>query len=261
MPGDVSLDPMRTGAAERTPKGWVARFGAYDGRPPDARDAVAAILDEVRAGGGGRLELWVEQAEAADDDAPRRAGFTHWRDLWQLRCALPEVVAAHPAELVTRAFTDADAAEFLAVNNRAFDWHPEQGSLTLDDLRARRREPWFDADGFRLHERPDAQGRTRLAGFCWTKVHPARPAGTLGAADPGDPALGEIYAIAVDPDFHGQGLGGPMTLAGLRWLADHGLATGMLYVESDNHAANRVYERLGFTRHHIDRAWVLDVAP
>jgi mycothiol synthase len=109
-------------------------------------------------------------------------------------------------------------------------------------------EPWFDADGFLLHERDG-----RLAGFCWTKVHPAEPA-------LGDPPMGEIYAIAIDPDFHGQGLGGPMTLAGLAWLAAQGLTVGMLYVESDNHPAVRTYERIGFTVHHVDRAYTLDVS-
>jgi predicted N-acetyltransferase YhbS len=32
--------------------------------------------------------------------------------------------------------------------------------------------------------------------------------------------MGEIYANAVDPDFHGQGIGGPLTRAGLQWLAE-----------------------------------------
>ena len=45
----------------------------------------------------------------------------------------------------------------------------------------------------------------RLAGFCWTKVH-----------DDEEPPLGEIYVIAVDPDFVGRGLGRALTVAGLR---------------------------------------------
>ena len=100
-------------------------------------------------------------------------------------------------------------------------------------------EPWFDADGFRLHHRDD-----RLAGFCWTKVHSDH-----------DPPLGEIYVIAVDPDFSGRGLGRPMTLAGLEWLSARGLTAGMLYVESNNHPANAVYRRIGFEHHHTDRAY------
>ena len=78
----------------------------------------------------------------------------------------------------------------------------------------------------------------------WTKVH----------ADETPPA-GEIYAIAVDPDFHGRGLGRELLLDGLAWLAGQGLRHGMLYVESDNRHANRLYDELGFRRSRIDRAF------
>jgi mycothiol synthase len=114
-------------------------------------------------------------------------------------------------------------------------------------LQARAREPWFDADGFLLHERDG-----RLAGFCWTKIHPANAASE---------ALGEIYVIAVDPDFHGLGLGRALTLAGLDWLARKGVGTGMLYVDAANVAAVTMYERLGFAVHHDDQAFVGTVAP
>jgi len=129
--------------------------------------------------------------------------------------------------------------EFVAVNNRAFSWHPEQGDLTEEQFRQSMSKPWFDADGLRL-----LRIEGRLAGFCWTKIH-----------SDSEPPLGEIYVIAIDPDFHGRGLGPPMTLAGLQWLADQGQHTGMLYVESDNNAANAVYKKLGFSHHHTDRAY------
>ena len=35
---------------------------------------------------------------------------------------------------------------------------------------------------------------------------------------------------------------------------------GMLYVDGANTAAIRLYERLGFTVHHTDVAWTIDVA-
>jgi mycothiol synthase len=102
-------------------------------------------------------------------------------------------------------------------------------------------EPWFDPEGFRLYERDG-----RLAAFCWTKVHP--PAS-------GEPELGEIFVIGVDPDFQGLGLGWALTEAGLAWLAAQGLATGMLYVDATNTTARALYDRLGFVLHHVDRLY------
>jgi mycothiol synthase len=229
--------------ARRTDNGWIIDPG--DDLPPRGersrwlRDAVEHIARE----GGGRTELWIHESDEADDDEPLTCGFTRWRELWQMRCALP----AAPSTLWVRAFTDADADDFLAVNNRAFAWHPEQGNMTGEGLAARQAEPWYDPRGFLLHIREG-----RLAGFCWTKVHEATAT---------DPAMGEIYAVAVDPDFHGRGIAVPLTLAGLQWLAARGPRTGMLYVEHDNHAAVATYRRIGFTVHHADRAYELDVAP
>ena len=214
--------------------GGEAQIVVHEGR---AAGGTAEVLTAALAGldDGASAQLWIRDVAEGDDAAARSCGFEPYRDLWQLRCRLP----AEPSGLPTRAFRIDDTDEFVAVNNRAFHWHPEQGGLTADDVRDRMAEPWFDADGFRLHHREG-----RLAGFCWTKVHSDHA-----------PALGEIYVIAVDPDFGGRGLGRPMTLAGLEWLTDRGLTIGMLYVESDNHPANAVYRRIGFTRHQTDRAY------
>ena len=187
--------------------------------------------------------LWVEAVDERLDTLARVEGLAPWRDLCQMRCPLP----AASTDVATRPFADTDADAFLDVNNRAFHWHPEQGGMTHRDLAERQAESWYDPDGFRVHERAG-----RLAAFCWTKIHQADPALA-------EPALGEIYVIAVDPAFHGQGLGRALTLAGLQWLTDHGLHAGMLYVEHDNTAAVRTYERIGFTVHHIDRAYRLVV--
>lgn len=207
---------------------------------PEDRDpaGLESALARAVAGIGAEdepVQLWVRAAADADDATAARFGFEPYRDLWQLRCPLP---APGPA-LDTRPFTPADIDDLVAVNNRAFAWHPEQGGLTADAVREQMGEPWFNPDGLRLHH-----DGSRLAGFCWTKVH-----------TDASPPLGEIYVIALDPDFHGRGLGAPMTRSGLAWLADRGLRCGMLYVESDNHAANAAYRRIGFVHHHTDRAY------
>jgi mycothiol synthase len=234
---------MASTPARRIDNGWIIDPG--DDLPPrGSRLAwLREAIEQIARAGGGRTELWIHQSDEADDAEPLACGFTRWRELWQMRCPLP----AAPSTLWVRAFTEADADDFLAVNNRAFAWHPEQGNMTREGLAARMAEPWFDASGFLLHIRAD-----RLAGFCWTKLHEASAT---------DPAMGEIYAIAVDPAFHGQGIAVPLTLAGLQWLAAHGPNTGMLYVEHDNHAAVATYRRIGFTVHHADRAYELVVTP
>ncbi len=203
----------------------------------DADDAVPVdVLDAVRltAHAGPGRSIWIHGTEASLAEAMTHEGYRSERTLWQMRAALP--VSVEPLE--TRAFTDDDAAAFIDVNNRAFSWHPEQSGMTMARLAEQQAEPWFDPDGFRLYEREG-----RLAGFCWTKVHstPER--------------LGEIYVIAVDPDFGGQGLGARMTAAGLASLHARGLDTAMLYVESDNTPAVAVYRRLGFAVHREDTLW------
>jgi mycothiol synthase len=205
-------------------------------------EMLGASLDLVAGEGGGHVHLWVHQPTAAHDAMAEAVGLGRGRDLLQLRCDLP--LASGAAGLEVRAFRPGvDEEAWLEVNNRAFDWHPEQGGWDLDTLAAREAEPWFDPEGFLLHERDG-----RLAGFCWTKVHADR-----------QPPLGEIYVVAVDPDFQGLGLGRRLTVAGLDWLAGRGLTVGMLYVDAANTAARALYDDLGFALDHVDRAYVGDV--
>ncbi|QRP46382.1 mycothiol synthase [Amycolatopsis sp. FDAARGOS 1241] len=135
-----------------------------------------------------------------------------------------------------------DEEAVIAVNARAFDWHPEQGAFTVDELRAEEAQSWFDPAGFFLAE--DAQGE--VVGFHWTKVHEPVP-GRFG----GEP-VGEVYVVGVDPATQGGGLGKALTLAGLRYLRERGLRQVILYVEGDNAPALAVYKKLGFTRFETD---------
>jgi len=217
----------------------------------DERDAlIAAALDVVAAESGGHVTYWIHHATDADDASARRAGFTLERELLQMRVPLPLADPPRwPDGVTVRPFVPGeDEAAWVEVNNRAFAGHPEQGAWTVEMLRAREQEPWFDAAGFLLAFAADG-----LVGSCWTKVHPPQA--------PREPeTLGEIYVIGADPSRQGRGLGRALTTAGLAWLADQGITIGMLFVDAANDAAVRLYEALGFVIHRTDRAFGLRVA-
>jgi mycothiol synthase len=194
---------------------------------------LAALLDRVP----GPLWVWAHGEHPAALRLAQRAGLARRRELFQLRRRLADPIPLRvlPDGLVLRAFVPGqDETAVVRVNDRAFAWHPEQGRWDTRELEVRERQPWFDPKGFLLAV--DHAGR--LLGFHWTKVHP------------GD--LGEVYVLAVDPEAQGTGLGGALTVAGLAHLRERGVREAMLYVESDNAAAQRTYQKLGFARHHTD---------
>ncbi len=206
---------------------------------------IGATLEMTEARGGGTVHWWASRSGSAERAVAAEHGLRQERELFQLRRPLPlepEVAAAADGLALRPFVVGRDEDAWLAVNNRAFADHPEQGAWTRADVLEREAEPWFDPTGFVLHEVD-----SRLAAFCWTKVHPNH-----------EPPLGEIYVIAVDPDFHGRGLGRAMTVAGLRSLHERGVTMGMLYVDAANVPAVSLYYDLGFTLHHVQRAFVLD---
>jgi mycothiol synthase len=237
-------------AAEPAPIGLAVVSATHDGRLLEVavrpgHDAATVALDladtaieAVARTGGERLTWWVDDADPGIDALAATHGLAPHRRLHELRRPLPQ---AERSPVATRAFVPgADDEAWLAVNNRAFADHAEQGGWTHDTLALRLAEPWFDADGFRVLDDADGQ----MIAYCWTKVHHEQ-----------SPPLGEIYVIAVDPSAHGRGLGTALTLAGLDWMTDHGITEASLWVDAGNTAAVAMYERLGFEVHRTRTAF------
>lgn len=164
------------------------------------------------------------------------ARLTRARALWQMTRPLeaPLPVPELPEGVTIRTFDPGpDDGPWLAVNADAFADHPEQGSVTLEDLRSLMAQPWFDPGGFFVAER-----NGRMAGFHWTKI--------------AEPGRGEVYVLGVRPDEQGTGLGRALTLIGLHHLRDTGVHEAMLYVEESSTPARSLYSSLGFVRTGID---------
>ena len=192
---------------------------------------------------GKQLRVWAHGDLEAAREFARASGLRAVRELLFLARPLEPAETPEPPEVPAgyrlrtfRPGVDDDA--WLRVNARAFATHPEQGRMTLDDLRARQAEPWFDPEGFFLLV-PDDRADADPVAFQWTKTEPGQPD---GARD------GEIYVVGVDPDHQGKGLGRLMTAVGLTHLARAGATRAVLYVEGDNAPALATYERAGFGR-------------
>jgi mycothiol synthase len=216
-----------------------------------ARDLLQCARGIIESEGGGHVHMWVNQPTPEQAALAATIGLKPGRVLYQMRRPLPvedELRPEGPA-LVTRPFrVGFDEEAWLEVNNRAFHWHPEQGGWELETVKQREAEPWFDPEGFLLHE----DGSGRVDGFCWTKIHAET-----------DPPLGEIYVIAVDPEAAEPTprLGRRLVIAGLDYLYGRGLQIGMLYVDATNAKAVKLYVDLEFVVNHLDQAFVGDIAP
>ena len=80
-----------------------------------------------------------------------------------------------------------------------------------------------------------ASEESRTAGFVALKLHP-------------EDRMGEVYTIAVDPDFQRRGIATSLTSHSVEWFKNAGMSIAMVETGGDpGHApARRAYEASGF---------------
>lgn len=138
------------------------------------------------------------------------------------------------AESTRRWGRDYVEKSWLESNNDAFSWHPEQGGWDLDRLHRAQETQWYSDTDVLLLWQTASDTQPELAGFHWTKWQTD------------DRRLGEIYVVGLSGPFRGRGLGRAIVAIGLEHLVDGGAREVILYVEDDNVAAVRQYEKMGF---------------
>jgi mycothiol synthase len=192
-----------------------------------------ALLDAVRAHPG--VAVWAHGDLPGARALAASAGMERVRELLQMAVDLSEwrrgrAGAPSGGQEIRTFRVGADEEAWVRLNARAFADHPEQGRMSVADLRAREAEDWFDPTLLWLVPTPDGP---ELLASMWVKVVPGEDSG-------------EIYALGVDPAAQGRGLGSALTVRALDEMSRRGLQRATLYVEGDNTAARRTYEREGF---------------
>ncbi|WP_255574071.1 mycothiol synthase [Austwickia sp. TVS 96-490-7B] len=229
----------------------LAGYAQIDARPGGEPAAELVVNPAVRRQGLGHelttqvlqrcpaARIWSHGMLPGSQEIADTHALVAVRDLWRMSRPLHGIDDREPTwppgHRVTT-YTPEDGPDWVALNARSFAHHGEQGRMSLDDLRTREREPWFDPAGFFLVR--DAENR--VVAFHWTKV---------------EDGIGEVYVVGVDPDRQGLGLGKAVTAVGLSHLRARGLDTVELYVDGDNIAAIRTYQKLGFIRVGQDVQW------
>lgn len=200
---------------------------------------IARALEHAIAQDARRMDVWAYNDSPASAHLAATYGFQPSRRLLHLHrhvTAAPD--AAPPDGVTVRAFVPGlDEERWLELNNRIFQGHPENGAWTMDDLRARMAQPWFDPGDVLM-----AEQRGNLAGFCWIKVEDRGETGRVG----------EIYVIGTAPRARGLGLGRFLLARALQHLRERGVRLAAIYVDESNGAALSLYESLGFHHHHVD---------
>ncbi|KMY22719.1 polyphosphate kinase [Actinobaculum suis] len=232
---------------------------------PQARGTGVGTALLRAAARDGETDFWAHGDLPAAQYLAEKEGLLPGRELLVLERSVGEDnPAPEPGEIpgvvISTFDPDVDFADLVQLNATAFATHPEQGALQAADFRARMREPWFSPELLLV-----AKTEGTMIGFLWLKPQevttPQRVATSQEVATPQGAGTGagpegetgtardsslEIYVLGVDPEYAGRGLGTELTHRALLVAQNRGFEKVILYVDGDNEAAVRVYEKADF---------------
>lgn len=235
--GDVA-DAELTDVDLRTPPGGVdPELGVLTGqslqqvaRDLAKRGVTLRFTREVRVGHDDALGAAVVAS----------AGMVPRAVLHQLRAKTGEAAApggAPPGVSVRPIDLEADADAWTRLHEASFPGMFVRAVDTPTGIQARLRA--LTPPAFTVLVVPDPEIPGQLIAAVSTVRHQSVP---------GAPVLGEIAALAVDPDWRRRGVGSHLVALALSDLAGHAARTVVAYVEDTNEAAQAVFARHGFNR-------------
>lgn len=114
----------------------------------------------------------------------------------------------------------------------------------------------FYPDGWKARQLADVEATCRdTETDMWLAVNGDKLCGYLGLRTHKEDSMGEIYIIAVDPDFQQQSVGSQLMTFALKWMRGKGLHMAMVETGGDQgHTPSRAtYESAGFERFPVAR--------
>lgn len=204
------------------------------------------VVRDAEAEGAHRLDTWSYNDAEASRRFAQSFNLEESRRLMHMhRHPGPPPIVAEPSDASLRPFRPGhDDEAVLAMNNRIFAGHPENGTWSLADFHARTAQSWFRPEDLLILEVDD-----EMAGFCWAKVEERGDEGMVG----------EIYVIGTAPEYHGRGLGRYLLGEALRHLSGRDVKAVAVYVDKSNERAVALYWSFEFHHHHADVMYSLSL--
>ncbi|NDJ25534.1 GNAT family N-acetyltransferase [Nostoc sp. B(2019)] len=107
----------------------------------------------------------------------------------------------------------------------------------------------FYPDGWRVSQLNAVESVCTTADMkVWVAIDSDSTVGFVAVKLHSDSSMGEIYMIAVDPDYQRQGIGAALVEFALNWMKAAGMSVAMVETGGDpGHAPARcIYEKMGF---------------